>query len=211
MSELAIVASRKSRLPRVGRPGEPEGSDCPGDGQCTPTGHFPRSRSGSRWWGHWPGRSVARRSRTRSRLKLQDVPSLAPYGETIGLAIVVAIIAFFSLVLGELVPKRLALSHPERIATLVAAPLKNALDCRRAAHQAADRFGRAHPAVIRDPAVHRTHRDGRGNPGVGQGGAKTGVLEEVEHQIVKRVFRLSDKRASRSCIPQDRCHLDRRV
>ncbi len=55
---------------------------------------------------------------------LQRFPTLAPYGEAIGLAIVVITITYFSLVIGELVPKRLALNAPERIASLVAGPMR---------------------------------------------------------------------------------------
>src|SRR4051794_36748195 len=43
-------------------------------------------------------------------LWLEQFPNLAPYGETIGLVVVVAVITYFSLVFGELVPKRLAMS-----------------------------------------------------------------------------------------------------
>ncbi len=44
------------------------------------------------------------------------VPSLAPYASSIALAIVVILLTYFSLVIGELVPKRLALQSAERIA-----------------------------------------------------------------------------------------------
>ena len=50
---------------------------------------------------------------------LQRYPTIAPYGESIGISVVVLVITYLSLVIGELVPKRLALHHPERIATLV--------------------------------------------------------------------------------------------
>ena len=55
---------------------------------------------------------------------LARVPFLAPYSAAIGLGVVVAGITFVSLVLGELVPKRIALANPERIATVVAGPLR---------------------------------------------------------------------------------------
>jgi putative hemolysin len=55
---------------------------------------------------------------------LQGMPSLAKYGDAIGLAVVVMAITYFSLVLGELVPKRLGLNNPERIASFVAEPMK---------------------------------------------------------------------------------------
>jgi putative hemolysin len=48
---------------------------------------------------------------------------LAPYGETIGISVVVLLITYLSLIVGELVPKRLALHSLERIAAAVAGPM----------------------------------------------------------------------------------------
>jgi len=52
------------------------------------------------------------------------VPALADYADDIALALVVGIVAYLSLVLGELVPKSLALSHAERFSLLVARPMQ---------------------------------------------------------------------------------------
>jgi putative hemolysin len=54
---------------------------------------------------------------------LQKVPSLAAYGEAIGVGVVVVGITFCSLILGELVPKRIGLNNPERVARLMAGPM----------------------------------------------------------------------------------------
>ena len=54
---------------------------------------------------------------------IEGVVWLAPYAQPIGLAIVVLCITYFSLVLGELVPKRIALGNPEGISLLVAKPM----------------------------------------------------------------------------------------
>jgi putative hemolysin len=55
---------------------------------------------------------------------LRSQPALAPYAEELSIGIVVVAIAYFSLVLGELVPKRLALHAPEAIAARVARPMQ---------------------------------------------------------------------------------------
>lgn len=55
---------------------------------------------------------------------LEGFPVLAAYSKGIATAAVVVIITFFSLVFGELVPKRLGLSNPEKIAKTVAAPMR---------------------------------------------------------------------------------------
>ena len=51
------------------------------------------------------------------------IPLLAPYAGPISLTLVVLVITFFSILVGELVPKRLALHNPERIASAAAAPM----------------------------------------------------------------------------------------
>ena len=47
---------------------------------------------------------------------------IAPYAKGLALGIVVSVITYLSVIIGELVPKQLALSQPERIASLVARP-----------------------------------------------------------------------------------------
>ena len=49
---------------------------------------------------------------------------LRPYSNTIAVAIVVIIVTYFSLVLGELLPKRIGLNYPEKIAKGVAIPMR---------------------------------------------------------------------------------------
>jgi putative hemolysin len=57
------------------------------------------------------------------RVFLDGFPILASHSETISLALVVIVITYFSLVLGELIPKRLALQNPEKIASVAVMPI----------------------------------------------------------------------------------------
>ncbi len=54
---------------------------------------------------------------------LREIDFLVPYADSLGVGLVVLLITYLSLVLGELVPKQIALSNPERYAMLVARPL----------------------------------------------------------------------------------------
>lgn len=56
-------------------------------------------------------------------VQLSRIRWLEPYSQALALGIVVFVIAYLSLVVGELVPKRLALNNPERIAAAMAAPM----------------------------------------------------------------------------------------
>src|SRR5262249_25877343 len=64
----------------------------------------------------------ARLSEPLSRL-LVRVPFLAPYAESVSLSIVVIALTIVSIVIGELLPKRLALHNPESVASMLAGPM----------------------------------------------------------------------------------------
>lgn len=55
---------------------------------------------------------------------IKQVDGLADYSETLASVIVVIFITYFSLIIGELVPKRLALLQPEKIAMIVVRPMR---------------------------------------------------------------------------------------
>lgn len=55
---------------------------------------------------------------------LRGVPSLAPYAGALGLAVVVLSLTYVSLVIGDLVPKRLALAHAENTPARLAPPME---------------------------------------------------------------------------------------
>ena len=58
------------------------------------------------------------------QLKLEQIPALEHYAHTIAIAVVVICITFFSLVFGELIPKRIGLAYPEKISKIMARPMK---------------------------------------------------------------------------------------
>jgi putative hemolysin len=55
---------------------------------------------------------------------LTDLPYVGPHASAISTAVVISSIAFISLIIGELVPKRLALRNPEGLACMVAGPMR---------------------------------------------------------------------------------------
>lgn len=55
---------------------------------------------------------------------LKEIPWLASYARPVSLGVVITAIAFLSLVVGELAPKRLALSNPESVTLLLALPMQ---------------------------------------------------------------------------------------
>jgi len=61
---------------------------------------------------------------TDVQLFVEGFASLKPFANSIAVGIVVLVLTFLSLVLGELLPKRIGLNHPEGIAKAVAIPMK---------------------------------------------------------------------------------------
>jgi len=53
----------------------------------------------------------------------ENIPLLASYSRTIGVGLIVTLTTYMSLVLGELVPKRLAMMYPEKISAMIARPM----------------------------------------------------------------------------------------
>jgi putative hemolysin len=133
---------------------------------------------------------------------IESIPWLAPYSETVALVVVVLIITYFSLVLGELVPKRLGLNAPEQIASAIARPM-TALAAATAplvriltgSTELVVRLLRIRASE--EPPV--TEEDVRGM--LAQG-AETGVFEEAEEDLVAGVFRLADLRAGAVITPR---------
>ncbi|HUF30106.1 MAG TPA: CNNM domain-containing protein, partial [Gemmatimonadaceae bacterium] len=85
-------------------------------------------RSASRWWEFWLGLSAAQGCPSTSAESISRIGWIAPYAETVAF---VRIITFFTLIIGELVPKRIALANPEGVAMLVARPMQRLATIRR--------------------------------------------------------------------------------
>ena len=135
---------------------------------------------------------------------LERFPSMDSYSEPLALGVVVVAITFASLILGELVPKRVALDHPESIASLLAPPM-HALSV--AASPVVRLLSATTEGIFRllrlpppsEPAV--TEED---VTAMVEQGAAAGVFETAEADLVERVFRLGDRRVGALMTPRHR-------
>jgi len=126
--------------------------------------------------------------------QFEKVPVLAPYSEGIGLATGVLIITYFSIILGELVPKRLAIQNPEKIASRFAQPMLL--------------FSKLLSPVVRflsfstNVTLRLIGIRPSNEPPVTEEeihvlldqGTQAGIFEEAEQDMVAGVFRLNDRR-----------------
>ncbi len=125
---------------------------------------------------------------------LATVPVLAPYSGVLGFVIVVVVITYLSLLIGELVPKRLALNNAEAAAIRLA-PLM--LGISSVVSPAVSFLSRSTDLVLRLLGVHHVQEPSVTEEEVRtmiEEGAQAGVFEEAEQEIVERVFELSDRR-----------------
>lgn len=122
MSEAAIISARKARLERLSDEGH-AGAKAALELAKNPTRFLSTTQIGITLVGILAGAFGGATVAEKLAEALDKIEPLAPYSDGIALALVVLIITFLSLILGELVPKRLALNNPERIASLVAGPM----------------------------------------------------------------------------------------
>lgn len=126
---------------------------------------------------------------------IAQVPLLAPYSQAIGFGLVVLLTAYLSLILGELVPKRLALNNPERIASTVSVRMHWVTSLANpfirflttSTDVVLTLFGANHPSdepLVTEEEIKVMVRQG----------AEAGTFEVAEQDMVERVFRLADQR-----------------
>jgi putative hemolysin len=123
MSEIAIVSARRARLVRMAGGGS-SGARHALQLASEPTRFLSSVQVGITTIGILTGAigeaSVARRLGG----SFEQVPLIAPYADALALGVMVVALTYVSLILGELVPKRLALTHPEVIASVIARPMQ---------------------------------------------------------------------------------------
>jgi putative hemolysin len=122
MSELALVSSRRPRLERLaaeGRTGARIALELAADpGRFLATVQVGLASIGI-FAGAFSGVTLAQ----RIDVWLDLFPTIAPYSKPVALAIIVVAVTYFTLVIGELAPKQIALKNPEAIAVRIARPM----------------------------------------------------------------------------------------
>jgi putative hemolysin len=130
------------------------------------------------------------------------VPVLQPYANIIALVVVVLLITYFSLVVGELVPKRLALNNPEGTAILVARPMKF---LSRLTSPVVTFLSKSTDLGLRILGIKISHDPPITEEeliGLLEQGTRVGVFDEAEQDIVESVFRMGDRRVDSIMTPR---------
>lgn len=191
MSEIALVSARKARL---------EGQALKGDTDARralrmanhPETFLSTVQIGITLIGVLTGIFSGDRFKLPLQHWLEQFSLLKPYSSSIATTLIVIILTYVSLVLGELVPKRLGLSNPEKVAKLAAGPM-------RVVSWITFPFiwllGITANLIIKILNVKSTDSQVTEEEikAIISEGTEHGAIEEAEQDIIERVFHLSDR------------------
>ena len=198
MSEIAVVSSRRARLFQLAEAGS-SGARAAMALAAEPTRFLSSIQVGITSIGILNGAIGEAAIVARLRGTLEHVPVVAPYADVLAMAVMVIGLTYVSLIFGELVPKRLALTHPERVASLVARPMQVVA---AAGRPLINLLSLSTESVLRVLRVRRVRQ-----PAVTveeikvlmEQGTEEGVFERSEHEMVSNVLSL-DRRQVRSIL-----------
>jgi len=193
MSEIALISARKNRLETAAKKGN-KSAKIALDLANSPNKFLSTVQIGITLIGILTGIYSGDKITSDVQNFVQGFEVLKPYSPAIAVGLVVVVLTFFSLVLGELLPKRIGLNHPEAIAKAVAMPMKVVsivtapfiwlltqsteflLDVLRIKPTADGRVTEEEiKAIIKE-------------------GTEGGEVQEIEQDIVERVFHIGDRK-----------------
>jgi len=192
MSELAVVSSRRSRLKAMAKSGV-RGAQTALDLAADPGRFLSTVQSGitliAVLSGAFSGASLG--APTGDRIALLGVPHET--AQNLGFALVIILTTYASLVIGELVPKQIALRSPEPIAVVVAKPMRWLARLMAPFVWLLDRSSSMVFRLIRLNRESEDHVTAEELQLVVAEAATAGVLEESERALISSVVRLADR------------------
>lgn len=201
LAEIALISARKSRLQHLAEAGNHRARAAL-DLASRPGQFLAAVQIGVTLIGILSGALSGATVARRLSAALAASPNLAPYADSISVAAVVILLTFFSLVLGELVPKQIALHSPERLALALAGPMRTIT---RITSPLVRFLSGSSNLVIRLLGI----RPSQESPVTAEEikvlieqGTQAGEIEEAEQDMVEGVFRLGEQRAGALMTPR---------
>ena len=123
----------------------------------------------------------------------EQIAFLKPYAQQVSFGLVVIVITYFSLVIGELVPKRIALNAPEAIAKLVSRPMNFVSKITAPAVWFLSISTNTVLKIFRQTDADEASVTEEELKAMLLQGTTDGILEETEHELMENVIRLDDQ------------------
>jgi putative hemolysin len=191
MAEIALVSARKARLESQAHKGDKLAKEAL-ELSNHPDTFLSTVQIGITLIGILTGILSGEKLKSDFVAFLQRFELVSDYSNGLATAIIVIIITYFSMVLGELVPKRLGLARPEAIAKLMAKPMR-ALS--RITHPFIWLLSKSTFVIVR--LFNIKTKDNQVTEeeikAIISEGTEQGTIEEAEQEIIERVFHLGDR------------------
>jgi putative hemolysin len=209
LSEMAVVAARKVRLETMARNHE-HGAEAALDLMDDPTRFFATVQIGITLVGIIAGAFGSGTFADPLASVLRPLPVIGRYSHSIALVVVVALVTYLSLIIGELVPKRLALGQPERVAAMMARPMHILSAIAAPAVWLLRQSTEAVLRVLGRSAVRQTTVTEDEVKSLIAEGTRVGVFAPEERLMINGVLRLADRSVRAIMTPRaDVAWLDR--
>jgi putative hemolysin len=194
MSEIALVSSRKSRLEAAAKNGDSSAKAALHLAN-SPTRFLSTVQIGITLIGLLTGMYSGDNITSDFEKYISTIPFLAPYAHSLAVGSVLVFITYLSLVLGELVPKRIGMANPEAISKFMATPM-NLLSKATAPFIAL--LGFSSDLIIKVLNIKQSENSVTEEEikSLIQEGTSGGVFEEIEQEIVHNVFQLGDRKVT---------------
>jgi len=127
---------------------------------------------------------------------------LRPYSQSLGVGIVVVYVTYFSVLFGELLPKRIGMTYPETIAKKIALPMKIVTRLTYPLGWLLTRTSDLFIYLFKIKVSDESKVTEEEIKAIIQEGKEGGEVQEIEQDIVERVFMLGDRRVSTLMTPR---------
>jgi putative hemolysin len=201
MSEMAVVSARKARLQKRANDGD-KGAKAALELAGNPGPFLSTVQIGITLVGILAGAFGGATIAEKLAPTLKSFPAIEPYADKISFGLVVLVITYLSLVIGELIPKRLALHSPDKIASIVAAPMKkiSALTSPMVKLLEGSTNGLLRLFGMRESSEPPVTEDEI--KVLIEQGIRAGVFEEAEQDLIERTFHLGDRTVNELMVPR---------
>ncbi len=195
MSEIALISARKNRLETAAKKGNTNAKVAL-DLANSPNKFLSTVQIGITLIGILTGIYSGEKITNDVQEFVSGFQVFKPYAESIGVVIVVVVLTFFSLVLGELLPKRIGLNHPESIAKAVALPMKivSQITAPFIWLLTISTDGLLKILNIKPTADGKVTEEEI--KAIIKEGTEGGEVQEIEQDIVERVFHIGDRKVN---------------